>query len=513
MSSEDVLAREEAVKHLDMHTPMALESYLTEIPSLTEPVKEEPKPKRKRLTPEERAARDAAKVAERERKKAQRAAERAAARTAAQQARIEAKRAEAAAKLAEAQGSLIELPAVVLRDGTVRPVSLPDALAVCDIYLDDMCLDVEHSGYPLGHKFYELRTIQLGGEQMAVVLDATDELQRAIASYALQHAEKLRAHSAIADVIPVVEAGLISWDDAWGKMHDSVLYAKLTDPKMSGSDADALKELAHQLLREYAVSPAAEKAKNNLFKVMKCLTKPDLTTPPEKNGWYSVDKRAEVMIRYAGSDVLDLAAVLRILPPLPVENSVLDSEREFQAACATVAWTGFALDHEHITKKIAEEEAAREAAREAVEVLSDGKITNPKSTDVLKFLPEVIPGLVLPPNRKSGNPSADKGSLEGLARDYKDNPLAFHLFKQILAYRHHDTTLGLLLRPLNMLCEHGDARMRPTVYTIEASTGRTSCRRPNGQQFSRQGGVRACVTAGTANLELIDGQWVITSAN
>ena len=36
-----------------------------------------------------------------------------------------------------------------------------------------MCLDCETSGYPLGHKLYELRTIQLGGEEAAVVYNAS----------------------------------------------------------------------------------------------------------------------------------------------------------------------------------------------------------------------------------------------------------------------------------------------------------------------------------------------------
>jgi hypothetical protein len=339
------------------------------------------------------------------------------------------------------------------------------------------------------------------------VLDAANEGQMMIASWALRFSRKLHAHSATADVIPCVLAGLIGWDDAWAKMEDSVLRAKLNDPKMSGSDADALKELARDLLREYAVSPNAEKDKNALFGVMGCIAKPLLTTPPEKNGWYSVNKNSVVMTRYAGSDVLDLAAVLRILPPIPVHESVMERERGFQAACAPVTYTGFQLDPVHIKMMIEQAEEAQAAAQQNVMTLSDGLIVNPKSSDVITLLPQVIPGLVLPLHRKTKQPTADKGALEGLKLKYRDWPLAFHLLDQILEYRHQDTTRGLLLRPLEALCDHGDGRMRPTVYTIEASTGRASCRRPNGQQFSRQGGVRACVVAGSMMLELVNGQW------
>lgn len=558
MSTEDELARQDAMKFLDGNVPMALEE-----PDLKSPLQAEnpgrtayeelnpegswealapeeqalwaagvkrqvvnelyerdaqaaaavrqPAPRKRRRTKAEVEADKLAAAQEKERKKAERqqAAEAAKAQRAAE--RAAAKLAEKRVKIDAAEGGRVNLPAVVLRaagpDGLpmVREVSDKDAWAVCEMYLDDLCLDTENSGYPLGHRLYELRTIQLGGEHAAVVFDAADPAQAQIAGLALTMAKKLRAHSAVADIVPCVAAGLIGWDEAWDKMQDSVLNAKLADPKMSGSDADALKELAADLLREYAVAPEAEKAKNALFREMGCLTKTELTTPPEKNGWHCVSRNSVVMVRYAGSDVLDLAAVLRILPPVPVSGAVMDREREFQAACAPVSYTGFALDADHINMKIAEEEAARDEAQRNVLILSDGKITNPKSPDVIKLLPEVIPGVQLGVNRKTKRPSANKGSLERVA--LTDDPLTHHLSKQILAYRHHDTTLTLLLYPLKILCDYGDGRMRPTVYTIQASTGRTSCVRPNGQQFSRQGGIRACVKAGQMYIALVDGQW------
>jgi DNA polymerase I-like protein with 3'-5' exonuclease and polymerase domains len=276
---------------------------------------------------------------------------------------------------------------------------------------------------------------------------------------------------------------------------------------MSGSDADALKELAADLLREYAVSPNAEKAKNELFGVMGCIAKPIAGTPKEKNGWFTVNRNSVVMTRYAGSDVLDLAAVLRVLPPIPVPESVMDREREFQAACAPLTHIGFALDYDHVVKKTEEEEKAKEEAQKAVHLLSDGKIANPKSPDVLKMLPEVIPGLILPIHRKTKQPTADKGALEGLCLQYKDDPFAFHLMKQILAYRHHDTTLGLLLEPFRDLCEHGDGRMRSTIYTIEASTGRTCI--PHSHQLITDRGIVSAdmIRPGMSTLDA-QGEWV-----
>lgn len=391
-------------------------------------------------------------------------------------------------KLDEAEGGRVSLPAVVLRDGTVKSVDLATAAEVVSQYLDALMLDVETSGYWIGHRHYELRTVQLGGEEMAVVLDAADSVQMEIVSWALKNAVKLHAHSATADVIPCVHAGLIDWDSAWDKMTDSVLIAKLTDPKLSGSEADALKQLAHDLLREYAVSPSAEKAKNELFKVMKCKVKTDVTTPPEQNGWYQVSRNAVTMTRYAGSDVLDLAAVLRVLPPLPVPESVLDREREFQGMCARIAYWGFPLDSPHIKKKLAEFTARQLQAQYTVKALTGGAVANPSSSkEVLDYL--TSHGYDLKPDRKTKMPSAGKASLEPFA--VRGDELA----KNIIEYRHCVTTLGLLLRALENLCLEGDGIMRPTVYTINAVTGRCSCVRPNGMQFSRQGGVRACVRA------------------
>lgn len=502
------------------HEPVMMEQHAKLVHGQNVVV-EQPAPpvKRKRRTPEEIAAEKQAKADEREMTrmhrealamdkvrqreidKAQAKLDRAAAAEALKAQKLIDK---AAAKqtafeqgIRDAEGEIIELPAVVVRmpggPPRVTHVSEQDAWAVIEMYLSALCVDVEHAGYPLGHRDYEMRTVQLGGEHAAIVFDALDPRQMEIASLALSLATKLHAHSAVADIIPCVVHGLIGWDEAWAKMHDSVLYAKLIDPQMSGSDANELKQLAHDLLREYAVAPEAEKAKNALFKAMGCLIETTSQTPKDKNGWDRVNRFSETMIRYAGSDVLDLAGVMRVFPPLPVAESVLDREREFEAICARVGLDGFALDQAHIKLKIIAEEAAKVEAQANVMLLSDGRIPNPKSVDVIKALPEILPGIELPMHRKTGKPSADKASLEKLART--DDALTHHLCKQILDYRHRDTTLGLLYRPLEALCDFGDSRMRPTVYTIEADTGRTSCRRPNGQQFSRQGGVRASVIA------------------
>jgi hypothetical protein len=499
MSTEDVLARQAALSHLDIHTPMALEE------------KPKPKPKRKpKQDARAKASQAGYKKALRASTREQRIRKSEEARVRRAQEKLAAREAERQAKIDEAAEGYCELPAVVLRDGTVRHIDYPTAIEIVSQYLGALGVDVEHSGYDTGDKRYELRTVQLGGRDMTVVFDADSAAQRMIVKWALASAEKLHAFAAIADLIPLVLAGLTDWDTAWGKMYDGVLYVKLTDPRLAGSEANGLKDLARDMLHEYAVSPEAEKKKNALFKAIGCNINTDSSTPAEKNGWNMVSKFAVTMIRYAGCDVLDLAAVLDALPPLPVPESVLDREREVQASCARVALDGFALDYEHIKAKIAEHEASKAEHQRNTEILTDGKVVNPSAPGVGAALIELYPHLasVLDRSEDTGEPSAAKKSLAKIQGDGIDAVTA----REILAYRHDVTTLSLLLRPLENLCVNGDGRMRPTVYTINADTGRMSCVRPNGQQFSRRGGIRACVVAGLMDIELVNGKWRVVLA-
>lgn len=408
-----------------------------------------------------------------------------------------------AAKLAETEGGHVELPALVLRDGSVYSIELAHIPVLLEPYMGGLSVDIENSGYDLGHELYELRTVQLGGEDAVVVLDAANLWQMMAAREALKRATRLYSFSASVEGVALVVKELISWDDYWGKVRDGVLYAKVIDPKLSGSSADGLKDLSRDMLRDRAVAPAAEKAKNAMFQAMGCLIQTDNTTPPERNGWYQVKKTARTMIVYAGSDVLDLAACVRLLEPqIPVTEEVLDRETAFQKACSRVKLDGFHLNQPHIEAKIEEYEGKRTEAQHNVFVLSGGRITNPSSPKVIESLQDQFPGVPFVAKDKLASKIAgetvwkDSAAKEVLAKVSRtENQVLKYVCEQILEYRHCVTTKGLLLEPLLALCNFGDNRMRPTVYTINADTGRTSCVRPNGQQFSRQGGIRACVDA------------------
>ena len=72
----------------------------------------------------------------------------------------------------ELAGPIHELPAAVNRAGDIVSCTIEQAMALAAS--DELTVDVETTGYPIGHPDYALRTIQLGDENLAVVFDAAD---------------------------------------------------------------------------------------------------------------------------------------------------------------------------------------------------------------------------------------------------------------------------------------------------------------------------------------------------
>jgi DNA polymerase I-like protein with 3'-5' exonuclease and polymerase domains/phage/plasmid-associated DNA primase len=397
----------------------------------------------------------------------------------------------AAARRAVA-GESTPLPALVDRAGTITELTPASAGAELTSVLrrtGALTVDVETAGYPVGHPDYALRTVQLGDEQAAVVLDPTDPAQADVIRAALVAAPRLHAHSATADLVPLVDTGLAD-ESVWDRMYDTVIPAKLADPSSTGSDP-GLKQLAEAVLGDLAVAPTADKARSALFKVNGWLTDTKAITPVERSGWAQVDPTCATMIRYAASDVLDTAALATRLPCLPAE--VIARERAVQRITARVAHRGLRVDREQVTRLEAEHTPAMAAAGERIRRLG---VDNPGSDRQLAVRLEEL-GVSLPrttPSTKhpDGQPSVAAGVLE----TFRDAPgEAGRLVAAVLDYRHHETVLSTFLEPYRVLCERGDGRARPTIYTLGTDTGRMSCVRPNLQQLPREGGVRACITA------------------
>jgi phage/plasmid-associated DNA primase len=251
-------------------------------------------PKRKtpknRLTPEEKLERETA-------RKAKLAQERAAAKT---------------AKVAELGGPLVQLPAVVLRDQRIIPVTAMQAHEWLEPCIREISVDVEHSGYPRTHKDYRLRLVQLGNEHSAVVFDPSDPAQAEVIRWTLADATVLHAHSALADLIPLEAAGLGD-KTMWDRMLDTVNLAKLTDPALCDSDEAALKPLARKLLGDqYALSWKADELRKEIFAAGGWIGECEVTTPAERSGWAQIPLN-EAFVRYAAADVLDCSGVARVL--------------------------------------------------------------------------------------------------------------------------------------------------------------------------------------------------------
>lgn len=411
----------------------------------------------------------------------------------ARQAKAEAGQRRAAARaeaVALASGPAYTLPAVVLRDQAIREISCDEAAVL--LAIDELTVDVETTGYPVGHEHFALRTVQLGDARFAVVLDPVDPAQADVARTALAAASRLHAHSATADLVPLDQAGLLAGgaDEAWSRMYDTVLPAKLADPASTGVDP-GLKQLAPAVLGDAAVTPAADAARGALFRAGRWLTNVAAVTPPARSGWAQVDPRSATMIRYAGSDVLDTAALAARIPEPPAV--VLDRERRVQAITARVTHQGLRIDAEHTAALLAEHTAAADAAQAAVREVTG--VDNVGSNDQLGRALTTAGARL--PLTVTGKPSVTAAVLDRLAA--ADGPAA-QIAATILEYRHHTKLVTTYLEPYLEQVEHGDGRIRPTIYTLAADTGRMSAARPNVQQVPRSGGVRACITADPGEL-------------
>jgi P4 family phage/plasmid primase-like protien len=417
------------------------------------------------------------------------------------EARRQLKAEQRAAAIREAAGEPITLPALVARTGEPTPLDSAAAGRVLAAAIERsgaLTVDVETTGYPVSHRHYALRTIQLGDDHAAVVFDAADPAQAQIVAIALGAAPRLHAHSATADLVPLAYAGLIDAEVAWPKMFDTVIPAKLADPASTGSDP-GLKKLAHTVLGNHAVAPAADTARANLFNTGRWLTDTTMTTPIERSGWAQVDMNRTVMVRYGAADVLDTAALAQTLPP--VEPALLHRERTAQRLTARVAHHGVRIDGEHVADLLTKHTAHRHAAAGRVRAFG---VDNPGSDrQIATALTErgaALPRTKPSPRHPQGQPSVAEGALDPLLRSHSQGSAVYDLVRAVLDYRHHDTAITTFLEPYQQLVHHGDRRARPTIYTLAATTGRMSCVRPNLQQVPRQGGFRACITADPGHL-------------
>jgi DNA polymerase I-like protein with 3'-5' exonuclease and polymerase domains len=404
-----------------------------------------------------------------------------------------------AAAVAAAAGETVPLPAVVFRGQQPRSVTMTEAAEIvrtataraagkCDV-------DIETSGYPIGHPLHVVRTVQLGDLMAAVVFDATNAAQIALAGELIAAAPRLGAFSATADLAPLAHAGLIDHESAWERMEDALIPATLADPAGTGSDAvDGLKALSGAVLGELAVSPAAEAAKDELAKAAGWTFSPKQgETAHERNGWAMVASDCATMVTYAASDVLDTAALAARLPDPGPE--LLARERALQRLVARVSYKGLAIDGALSARLLDEHQSASNIAAAAVRSYG---IDNPASSQQVAAkltsmgvqLPRTKPSKTYP----QGQLSADKSALLKVQNLGVSGDLGV-LVDHLLEFGSHKNAISTFLKPYVYYSTQGDGRIRPTIYTMEADTGRMSSVRPNVQNIPREGGFRAQIIA------------------
>jgi P4 family phage/plasmid primase-like protien len=370
----------------------------------------------------------------------------------------------------QAEGPTVALPAAVDRAGTITPLTYDDArarVAAARARSTALTVDVETSGYPLGHRLYQLRLVQLGDAHEVVVFDAAADAS--VIRELLAGDFPLHAHSATADLAPLSHAGLIDPEQAWTRMHDTVIPAKLADPSSTGADP-ALKKLSPAMLGEASTTMRADAGRREVWKAAGWLVDTDADTPIERNGWAQIRHDSTTMIRYAGSDVLDTAAIaLKLADQLPAPT-IYARERLTEAMTARVSHRGLALDVDHIRALEVKHTAAQAQAAEWIRAQGiDNPGSGPQVAAKLAELGAELPRTKPSTKHPDGQPSTAEGALDPIAQE--TGPAA-ELAQRLLAYREHTTALGLFLRPYKALCEHGDGRARPTVYTLGTNTGR-----------------------------------------
>ena len=323
-----------------------------------------------------------------------------------------------------------------------------------------LSVDVETSGYPLGDQRFQLRTIQLGGEQDCTIFTQPKE-HAWFARAALNNAEEIVAHAGTADLIPIwresgaTEAELESWFD---KLTDTYVLSCLDLPLEM---THGLKALAAKLLEDPKTSQG-EADRAAYFRQNKWLTNTDHDTPVKRSGWANCDYATDTMQNYASADVFDAAGLAAHFKPLVAERTYA-VEREFRKITARVSWRGVQLDTDALRRLKRKTTVELDEERDRLDDL--GVELPSSSQQVCRAL--LAEGHVLP-TTKQGNPSATAEVLEGLTQ----TPLV----ESLRAWRKADKVRSSFLDPYLVALLEGDSRVYPTILTLGASaTGRTSC--------------------------------------
>lgn len=370
-----------------------------------------------------------------------------------------------------------------------------------------LAVDVETNALSIGDPAHRTRTIQLGCQDVAVVLHAEDPAHVAAAKELLGGPWLITAHNASFDVQRLTQIGVFDTIAAgWERMVDTMLLARIIEPpSIQPSAMYGLKGQAESWFPDLAVAQTAKHELEKLFKRSKWLglasgwdcykpgrrgNKVDspLYTPQgwmERNGWMHVPTDAPEFIAYAAADVLDGARLAATLYPIVLATarvSVAAEHRLARIACE-MEYRGVRLDRQWASERLAEVEAERDAAKAELVVLG---VTEPTKDSVIAAAISAE-GYSLPVTGK-GVVSTTEEALD--AATAAGSRIAEPVIRYRKAHKLAGTYYGAYLRT------PGD-RVHCSISTMEAKTGRMSASRPNLQNVPgrKTDGVRECFTA------------------
>lgn len=221
--------------------------------------------------------------------------------------------------------------------------------------------DTETTGLSIFTPTYGLRTVQVGNETEAWVLQVEDRpaVQDA-ARWALLTLPRLGFHNAPFDVLVLDRHLEVPLATLAPKVKDSKIVAHLFDPrpKHEGGAGLKLKELAEAL-----VDPSAPDTQEDLTQVFHSIGETKAT------GWRAIDINHPTYLLYAGLDAILEARVMPKVEARLVEAGIpqrlVDFEHRVMIVCMKMERRGMLVDQDYVRGLVGrlEEEAALHTAR------------------------------------------------------------------------------------------------------------------------------------------------------
>lgn len=366
---------------------------------------------------------------------------------------------------------------------------------------DFIAFDIETNALAFGDPRSRVRSIQVGNQHGAVLLDPADPTHVAAARELLNDSDyRLTAHNAGFDIAFLTQLGVFdSVKGGWARVVDTfILATMLMPPEDDRAAYRSLKAMTAAWNPELALSADAKADLKQVFEdnrwsglssgwnVYKGADdEPYERDPLRNNGWARIPRDHPVYRDYCAADVFDSAALVAVLEPVVrgLWPERVDVEHRAARIACELTYRGMRLDRRYTEAKLSEAQADLISARKNLAELG---VTDPGNEKEL--VSAITRTGVKLRYSTSGNVSTNKLSLHRYA---EHSPETAALVAAIKAHRDSMSRIGFAARFLLYASErvHGD------ISTLEAKTGRFSVSRPSLQNIPKKGSVRECLIA------------------